>query len=64
MADPVIFYDVSLDANREVTQADVDRLVRIANAYGELRRSIDRVSQIAHNISTGEPALMYGRGKP
>ncbi len=29
-------YDISIDAMRDATQRDVDKLVRIANAYGML----------------------------
>lgn len=55
MEDPEVvqFYDVNQDVMRPITQADVDRLVRIANAYGSLRFSIRQANDVAHHMVTG-----------
>jgi hypothetical protein len=37
------FYDITTDELRPVTQADVDRLVDVANAYGAMRHIMRRL---------------------
>lgn len=36
------FYDIHTDEARPVTQADVDALVEVGNAYGQLRRHVEQ----------------------
>ena len=42
----VSIYDIALDQNRPVTQADVDRLQAIANAYGATRYILRRLFRL------------------
>ena len=37
---PVVIYDAFVDGLRPVTQADVDRLLEVYKAYGEIRQNL------------------------
>lgn len=42
-------YDVNTDAYRDATQADIDQLQAVANAYGRLRNRINEDHAVLQN---------------
>lgn len=55
-----VFYDIEIDASREVTQQDVDRMTACVQAYGKLRAA---VAQIQTELMM-EMERIKARGKP
>lgn len=45
-------YDIGIDATREATQADIDMLMAVSNAYGRLRAAVaDTHAELVHTIA-------------
>ncbi len=53
-------YDIEIDATREVTQADIDALTAVQQAYGKLRAFAAQT----HAELMAEIARVKQRGKP
>lgn len=47
------FYDITTDELRPVTQADVDQMVGIVQAYGMLRKGACALLDVAHMVAKG-----------
>ena len=57
---PVTRYDIEIDGTREVTQADVDMLTAVEQAYGKLRAAIAQT----HAELMAEVEAVKRRGRP
>jgi len=49
---PPQIYDILIDAYRDITQAEVDQLISISQAYGELRVQVLAAVHRAHIMVT------------
>jgi hypothetical protein len=57
---PLKIYDIEIDGTREVTQADIDMLTAVQQAYGKLRHAIAQT----HVELMAEVERVKRRGKP
>ena len=57
---PLTIYDVTIDDTREATQADIDMLTAVQQAYGRLRTAM----QQTHAELMMEVGRVKQRGKP